>query len=376
MNIAIFGAGKAGQYLYNQIKENQADICVRAFLDNYASASPIQTIQIFKPDEYFSQEKPDAVFLAAGAQKAILQMIRKAREYGNDNIYMLQDIAGKNKLPLFENGDLISARVRRIRFSKEKPTLPYVEIPIIDSCNLNCRGCLFGCNRNGEKEYMSLAGIKRDLMRMAELFEDIPWIRILGGEPLLHPELAEVVACVRELFPDTEIDVCTNGLLIPRIGGHILQAFKNQHITVHISGYEPTYEILDTITARLDEYRLEYTVLKREQFYKFYTLEHCHSQVESYANCPSAGCRELYRGRLCKCSAVLAFERLNQQFGTAYKVERNQDWLDLYDLDITGWDIVEKLDRATQICRYCDTTRLEYFEWGNGGKARLADYIK
>jgi organic radical activating enzyme len=376
MRLVIFGAGKAGTYLYQQIKVHGQDMIVDAFIDSFSKdIKEIDGVPVCRPDRYLKSIDCDAVFLAAGSQKAILQMIQKVKFYNIDNIYMLQDIAGKNQLPLFSDGKLISTRVRKIKFSKEKPTLPYFEMPIVDSCNLNCKGCLFGCNRNGEQKYMSLEEIKKDLFRMTELFEDIPWIRILGGEPLLHPDLDKVMDFSRKLFPDAEIDLCTNGLLVPELTLKSLKALIKNKITVHISGYKPTYKMINKIEDTLKKAKLEYTVLKREKFYKFYTMKNDNDPKKSHAKCPSAGCRELYRGRLAKCSAALAFERLNKQFGTNYKIERNKDWFDIYDKSLTGWDIMAGLDMPASICSYCSDLKIEYFDWKNGEKESLEDYI-
>lgn len=379
MQIAIFGGGKAGQHLFDEIQTHgKGEVHVKAIIDNNISDNTTNVFggtQIGKPDEALSGGV-DAVFLAAGAQKAIWQMIQTVRGYGIDDIYMMHDIAGKNKLPLFSNeGGLLSYRVRKIRFSQEKPTLPYFEMPIIDMCNLNCKGCLFGCNHSGKKSWMTLTEIRSDFIRMKELFEDIPWIRILGGEPLLHPELAEILEVAREIFPDTELDVCTNGLAFPTVSSEIMQSFKKNRISVHISGYKPTYKLIDTITNRLDQYDIEYTVLRRDRFHKFYTQNMNNDAEKSHAGCPSSGCRELYRGRLAKCSAALAFERLNEQFGTNYVVTRNRDWFDIYDKNLTGWDIIRGLDAPVPICGYCDTCRLQNFAWESGKREGLRDYI-
>lgn len=98
---------------------------------------------------------------------------------------------------------------------------------------------------------MSCVDVKKDFVRMKELFEDIPWIRILGGEPLLHPELLEIIKVARKTFPNTEIDICTNRILIPQLDDKVWQSFQDNHIIIHISGYEPTYKMMDKISSVL-----------------------------------------------------------------------------------------------------------------------------
>ena len=358
MGTVIFGAGKAGQYLLNEMAVHRGETnCVDAVLDNFAdTAKTIQDVPVYRPVAYLQEHRPDRAILAAGAQKAIWQMIQVLRSYHVDEIYMLHDVAGKNRLPLFdEHGEFLPSHVRKIQFSNEKPTLPYFEMPIIDDCNLNCKGCLFNCNRHGEKSFMTLDEIVSDFRRMKELFFDIPWIRILGGEPLLHPQLSEVVRLAREIFPDTEIDICTNGLRIPMLSDEILQEIADQHVTVHVSEYRPVEKMSAQIAERLSQFGIEHCFLKREEFYKFYTQDPVNDAKKSHEACLSSGCREVYRGRLVKCSAVLAFERMNKQFGTHYEVRKGEDWFDLYDAHLTGWEIMKKLDQAVPACRYCDT---------------------
>ena len=378
---AIFGAGKAGKFLYRELRQHRPLLEIDAFVDTYlpegeTEAMPGNAVPLCRPEPYLARAKPDAAFIAAGSQKAIWQMMRMLLRFGVREIYFLQDIAGKNRLPLFcASGERIGTRLRRIRFSDKRPTLPYFEMPIVDACNLNCLGCLFGCNRHGESDHMALAEIERDFVRMAELFEDILWIRLLGGEPLLHPDLIGVLDAARRIFPETEIDVCTNGLALPKLPQDVLDAFVRNRITVHVSGYAPTYRLLNEIEAVLQKNGIAYFVLRREEFYKFYTLEPKNDPQESHAACPSSGCRELYRGRLAKCSAVLAFERMNKQFGTTYAVSCHKDYFSIHDEDLTGWDILQCMDDAVPACRYCDTLHMQKFPWQNGQPEKLSDYV-
>lgn len=65
MKIAIFGAGKAGQYLYSQVKRVEG-IEVNGFIDNKLDGQ-YEGVDILKPQDYFRIFKDtEAVFLAGG----------------------------------------------------------------------------------------------------------------------------------------------------------------------------------------------------------------------------------------------------------------------------------------------------------------------
>lgn len=310
MNLVIFGAGSAGQFLVDEIMEKRKDIKISCILDNKISGC-YRKIKISRPDEYFDkiQYFPDAFFIAAGAQKTVKLMIDTIRQYCDSDIYMLHDIAGKNRISPFDDLRNINKRyLRKIRFSKEKPTLPYVEVPVTDLCNLNCKGCLFACNAMAGNNHINKDQIVRDAVRMKELFEDIPWIRILGGEPLMHPDIIEIMDRFRNIYTDSEIDLCTNGLLIPKMPDIFFESLRKNKITLHISGYKPTYYMLDAIDAKLKKEKIIYSILKRDTFLKYYTIAPDNSENKNFLNCIASGCRELYQGRLIRCSAVIAFE--------------------------------------------------------------------
>ena len=377
MKIVIFGAGKAGKYLYDEIAEKAKNIEVVGFLDSFLEGK-YKGKKIYHPNVFFDTVKLDidAVFIAAGAQKTLKTMINACRENDIDQLYMMHDIAGKCRLPLFDEKGMIETRIRKLRFSNQKPSLSYFEVPITDNCNLNCKGCLFASNMTQGVQHVNLNDLEKDAKRMSELFFDVPWIRILGGEPLMHPNIIEILKSYRRYFPDSEIDLCTNGLLIPRMKKNFWDCIKRERISIHVSGYKPTYDMLDKIDKILREQHIPYVILKRETFLKYYTNIPNHDMKRSFERCSASGCYEVYRGRLSTCSAVIAFEKFNTTFGTSYMITENEDWFNIHNSEINPWKIKEKLESPSCLCKYCSDTKTEIFEWEyNSKRIELSDYI-
>lgn len=377
MRIAIFGAGQAGKYLYEEINANAKEIEVVAFIDSYVKDT-YKKCAVYKPEVFFEMhEDIDAIIIAAGAQKTLRTMINLCRKNGVNEIYMLHDIAGKCHLKLFEDGEMIPDRIRKLYFSDEKPSLHYFEVPITDNCNLNCKGCLFASNTTKTEQHVPYKVIETDAKRMAELFHDVPWIRILGGEPLMHPDIDKILECYRSIFPYSEIDLCTNGLLIPKIGdGHRLwDCIKKNHISIHVSGYKPTYSMLDKIDTILKEHNLSYVILKRDEFLKYYTLEPKNDMAENFEKCIASGCYEVYRGQLSSCSGAIAFEKFNDIFKTNYQVRESEGYIDIHRSTLSAWDMKTKLETPSFICKYCNVSGMVSFEWDYTRELTLDDYL-
>ncbi|MCM1242600.1 MAG: radical SAM protein [Roseburia sp.] len=375
-NVVIFGAGNAGKYLCDELLQHGYEII--GLIDNFQQGD-YRGIKIHRPQDFFGLVNGgiQTVFLAAGAQKTLKTMIDTCRRNHCQDIYMMHDIVGKCRLPLFDReGALIETRVRKIRFSDEKPTLAYFEVPITDNCNLNCKGCLFASNVTEGEQHISLDSIRKDAGKMAELFWDVPWIRILGGEPLMHPDIVGILKCYRESFPDSEIDLCTNGLLIPKMNDEFWDCMKKNRISIHVSGYKPTYNMLERIDSILKDHGLPYVILKRDSFLKYYTDKPDNDMDKSFEKCIASSCYEVYKGKISSCSAVIAFEKFNQRFGTQYKITENEDWFDIHSPHVDAKEISEALSRASYVCKYCNTLQSETFEWDYAGSdTGLSDYL-
>lgn len=93
--------------------------------------------------------------------------------------------------------------------------LPYLEFHLTDHCNLNCKGCAH-YSPMASDHYADLYQLEKDLQRLAQLFRNIRLIRLMGGEPLLHPDVDRFIRTTRSAFPKSRIGIVTNGILLPQ----------------------------------------------------------------------------------------------------------------------------------------------------------------
>ena len=84
-----------------------------------------------------------------------------------------------------------------------------VEIHVVEHCNLNCSGCNHFSSL-AKEEYLQPEQFEKDMKRLAELSKDYFTIKILGGEPLLHPNITAFFEISRKYFPSTPIQITTN----------------------------------------------------------------------------------------------------------------------------------------------------------------------
>lgn len=119
-------------------------------------------------------------------------------------------------------------------------------LPLTSHCNLNCIFCSHKYNPPEveifDSGYRSLEKIKET----AEFLDDKNKIvigesitRIIEGEPFSHPEFKEVLIYLRERFPQTEIQITTNGSYLSREHVRLLAKLDLIELNVSLNSAQP-----------------------------------------------------------------------------------------------------------------------------------------
>ena len=219
----------------------------------------------------------------------------------------------------------------------DRLTLPFLETMITQVCNLSCQGCT---NYSDLKHsgYVSWEQGRTWLEPWTELL-DIPDFGIMGGEPLINPEVIQWIVGVRELLPNTQIRFTTNGLLLHKYPDllKVLQDIGNCvfKISVHLED-ETLEDSIQNIFAQyswqeVTEYgirrwktdrELRFQINRPAQFLKTFHGEysdmkpHQSNPADAFDLCVQKTCPLLHKDRIYKCStsALLldTLERFNK----------------------------------------------------------------
>jgi organic radical activating enzyme len=102
------------------------------------------------------------------------------------------------------------------------------ELHVVEHCNLRCVHC---CNMSPyvADKMLSLAEIEAQCRTMARHL-DVDVFKIMGGEPLLHPEMTAILGMLRETGISETIRLFTNGLLLHRMTDDFWRALD--HLTI------------------------------------------------------------------------------------------------------------------------------------------------
>lgn len=254
-------------------------------------------------------------------------------------------------------------RFQYLEVDYTKPDLDYFEYHVAWHCNLNCKGCGHNSNLYTKPRFGDLEHFRRDMNRLTELFSNISKIRLMGGEPLLNPQLGEFITSARKAFPGAQIRVVSNGLLIPKADAGLLELMEKTGAAFDISLYPPTVKVLKEIREICGKNRVSCYV--SEPVKEFFMDGACEPEPDVGRNfelCESQGCHFLFDGELSVCPAPIVARENRALTGTENAISRD-DIINLYDKAIDGFQIIKKFSGPIPYCRYCNKEGKILFPW-------------
>lgn len=288
--------------------------------------------------------------------------------------------SGDSNTALARKQELLAASQGRpgcIRHITPRSQLRF-EIDVTGHCNMGCAGCAHFSPLCRE-EFADLAETERDFARLSQLFGgEVEYIHLIGGEPLLHPRIAEFAVLARRYFPVGCIEIVTNGTLLPQQDKFFWQACRDSDITLSVTRY-PTpfaYEELPALAA-LHGVKFQFYNHSGEETVTFNKLKLSllggHDPDRSFLNCYLANeCIFLRQGRLYPCSIIPHICYFNSYFQQDLPV-MDGDSIDIYAAQ-TKKEILDFLAQPVPFCAYCDIAGRQHTQPWRSTKRDISEW--
>ena len=233
-----------------------------------------------------------------------------------------------------------------------------IEFHIVEHCNLNCKGCIH-FSPLADKICASVKEFKNDVKRIAELSGNtIKIVHILGGEPLLHPQLNKILKITRFYFKNAEIKLISNGLLVTSQKESFWQIMKNNNIHLSVTQYpiNVNYQQISHLTKK---YGIKYSFYapNKENSQWHFPIDITGNQNEqySYDNCRKGNnCTNIniVNGKLYMCPICSNIKYFNKHFNKNCVVEKS-DYLKINE--IKDWkEVLDFVSKPSPFCKYCN----------------------
>ena len=253
-------------------------------------------------------------------------------------------------------------------------TTLYVEIQLCDRCNLDCAYCSH-LSPVSKPVTIPLETLEAECHRLARVGVDE--VNLMGGEPLLHPQVCEAIKLTRSILPNIKLIVSTNGLLLPRMGKDFWQCCRDNKVVLRITPYPKskggTWNYFKYVwLIRKNRVRMESTGWRFGFRHQLLSEKAEYDATSNYLRC-QLHCTQVRDATLWPCAYVAYAFNLNNKFGTSFKTAPG-DSLPLAD-DTTATDVRLWLLMTKPFCAHCGIKDAKHVTWRRSQYAR-SEWLK
>lgn len=368
-SLILYGAAERAKTIvkYSRFYSNENKIREIVVSDLKGNPNSLLSINVTSISE-LSQEEINMPFLICVSDTFWKEIEECLIKIGVKEIYYLDDELFQIMYDMFcaINDRVKKIQNRMVRLIK-KPNVNYMIFNILNHCNLRCKGCNhFACI--ADEYFVSVDSLQRDMEFISKVMEGdyITKIAIMGGEPLLHPDLLAILQMTRQYFPHAIIRLTSNGILMNRQSDEFWTCLKNNDITIVNTKY-PLQVDYEAIRKRAEDNSIKYQFFEgtedRKMLYKHIVDPDGRvDPVQAFLNCPIEDTIAfVMEGKLYSCPfSCMSHIIFNQKFQQNLRMTKD-DYLCINEIK-DKQEIFEFLATPKYYCRYCGGAG-KSFEW-------------
>lgn len=254
------------------------------------------------------------------------------------------------------------------KYNFRKKNKVTIEIHATDHCNLKCSSCSH-YSPLAKPKFADLVVLQESLKKLSPFEETIKKIRVVGGEPLLNKQICQIFEIVHKYCPNVQLEMTTNGILIPKIDKSFFSFFREYDILINITQYPLKKDVYENIEDILIKEQVKYNLSTLESTLNKWNkikLHECKFPVLKSkihflkkSQCDRM-CIQLVEDRLFPCNVSAYSYILNNAFGTKF-IHRKDDYLEI-DKIKSSKDIRKLLYKSHPFCSY-HYQRFNHYNW-------------
>lgn len=162
-----------------------------------------------------------------------------------------------------KKGEYVEPRRRKYALAGGRIRVESLEVHVAEHCNIRCRGC-DAMSPFNDVRFLSTERVAEIAGAMARIMvADI--FKLMGGEPLLHPDIAAVLGAVRRSGITNVIRLTTNGLLLHRMTDAFWQGLDRLTVSNYASAPIPPRHV-ELIERKAEEFGVVLNLKRIDQF--------------------------------------------------------------------------------------------------------------
>tara|TARA_Y100001970_G_scaffold293483_1_gene440576 strand:- start:5282 stop:6517 length:1236 start_codon:yes stop_codon:yes gene_type:complete len=259
--------------------------------------------------------------------------------------HKLADSYLKNKIS-------IAIKSHELFFDESITYLRSLDIMITTKCSMKCESCAnlmqyYKAAKNTDDQILSAVEI------LSKNVDEISEFRVIGGEPLMNKQWADIVNGIVEQDNNRKIFVYTNGTIVPKTDQ--LKSFNGKNINFYITDYGNLSRNINKLEESLIDHKINYFRKPAGNWVDCSSIrKHNRTPKDNsilFQECCAKQLYTLLNGRLFTCPFIANAQELNA-------IPDNQaDYVDLFSKNVDLKQKIRKLVKMNKFfpaCDFCD----------------------
>jgi len=224
----------------------------------------------------------------------------------NKHQYHISQTYMKTRLSIYKKS-------HSLYYDENKTYMRSVDVMISTKCSLKCESCsnlmqYYLNPKNSDQE-----SIIKAIEILNENVDEISEFRVIGGEPLMNKEWAEIVSGIIKKNNERKIFIYTNGTIAPR--DEQLKMFRDKNVTFIITDYGKLSRNINKLTEKITKHGIAYSSKPVDGWVDCSSIQHHKRTVseneEVFKQCCVKYIYTLLNGKLYRCPFIANAANLN-----------------------------------------------------------------
>lgn len=358
--IYLWGAGKVGTVVAHVLEQGGYNILGFVDIDSNKVGTKVYGYDVISPDEYYAKNQGTKTIVSCAFPSVITFLEGKGiKAYSPHELLLTVDFENYHGelTPEFLSRLVDNAIRNYAMFFNKGRVIERLLLVVTEKCTLKCKNCDAYMPYHHHPKQSDFEDVVKNYNTVLDVCGYIDNVDILGGEPLLYPELDRVIDYLIKDRRCGKISIISNGTLIPK--DKVLAQLKNDKCVFRISDYGILSKNKDSIISVLEKENIKYEITNYQYWDEIPRIEYKDESDEQlnlkFATC-TANSLYVKANIACYCTFLAGL----------YNIRKSNDMFPNFDSNIVYLDQGEKSKKdlkeyianlhsrkAIEACKYC-----------------------
>lgn len=269
--VIIYGAGIYGEYTLRALQEYDVEpVC---FCDRAKAGKSYLGYAVYDYKAIYKYDNP-VVLLAAGALFCEIFQFLLERDiievYSIYQFVFLDTVLPMNRLSL-QGQDIRYYRELYqfgMDYAKDSDQIFMYSLDwvVTTRCSLRCKECSNLMQYYMNPQNFEVETLQDNLSKVLELVVCIMDVRVIGGEPFMHPQLAEIMEPLLDNPKIRNFSIYTNASILPN--QKMIKVLKHEKVKCEISDYGGLVKNFPLFIEIMQKENIRHHIVKLEEWHK------------------------------------------------------------------------------------------------------------